>query len=180
MSCAAVNDVLSWIALAVALLADSGSGWLEVAKLVGGAVGLVLVLPALAASPTAGRRPGAVASVVLDPRRRLGPRCRGIRDRDGPALRLRRVCLRRPRLAPVARAARRGAVRVAAWSASLLLPLYLVLPGATTDFRELDLRAGGEILVVLVVAAGSKLIAGGFSAAPPASPATTRSRSASC
>jgi Kef-type K+ transport system membrane component KefB len=47
---------------------------------------------------------------------------------------------------------------------AVLLPLYLVLPGATTDFRDLDLRAGGEILVVLVVAAGSKLVAGAFSA----------------
>ena len=47
---------------------------------------------------------------------------------------------------------------------ALLLPLYLVLPGATTNFRDLDLRAGGEMLVVLVVAAGSKLVAGAFSA----------------
>jgi hypothetical protein len=38
-------------------------------------------------------------------------------------------------------------------------------PGATTDFRKLDLANGGEILVVLVVAATSKLLAGGVSAA---------------
>jgi Kef-type K+ transport system membrane component KefB len=46
----------------------------------------------------------------------------------------------------------------------VLLPLYLVLPGATTNFRDLDLGNGGEIVVVLVVAAASKLLAGALSA----------------
>ena len=46
----------------------------------------------------------------------------------------------------------------------MLLPLYLVLPGATTNFRDLDLGNGGEILLVLAVAAASKLVAGSISA----------------
>jgi hypothetical protein len=33
--------------------------------------------------------------------------------------------------------------------ATVLLPLYLALPGATTDFRDLDLHAGGEVLLVI-------------------------------
>ena len=66
----------------------------------------------------------------------------------------------RPSLAGLAA----GSVRIATWIGALLLPPYLVLPGATTNFRNLDLGAGREVLIVLAVAAGSKLIAGTFSA----------------
>jgi Kef-type K+ transport system membrane component KefB len=69
------------------------------------------------------------------------------------------VLFARPSLAPLAK----WPIRVATWL-GLLLPLYLVLPGATTNFRDLDLGNGGEIAVVLVVAAASKLLAGGVSA----------------
>ena len=48
------------------------------------------------------------------------------------------VVVARPSLAPLAA----GAVRVATWVGALLLPLYLVLPGATTNFRDLDLGDG--------------------------------------
>ena len=165
VSCAAVNDVLSWIALAIALLADSGSGSLEVAKLLGGAAGLVAALVVLArvadrrvSSPqpppllalalvAVGLAGAAVATSALGLHYVFGAFAFG-------------VLVSRPSLAPLAA----GAVRVAAVVGVLLLPLYLVLPGATTNFRDLDLRAGGEVLVVLLVAAGSKLVAGAFSA----------------
>src|SRR4051795_6731351 len=55
LSCAAVNDLLSWFALALALAANSSSSGLEVAKLAGAAAGLVLVLAVLAG--LADRRP---------------------------------------------------------------------------------------------------------------------------
>ena len=183
VSCAAVNDVLSWIALAIALLADSGSGSLEVAKLVGGAVGLVAVLVVLARV----RRPArlvtaAPTSPCVGPRR--GRPCRrGRRDVGaGPALRLRRIRVRR-RSSRGPRSPRSPQAPFA-WPplvGALLLPLYLVLPGATTNFRDLDLRAGRR---------GARRArwsppARSWSPAPsrragPASRATTRSRSASC
>ena len=113
VSCAAVNDVLSWIALALALAADSSSSGVEVAKLAGAAVGLVVVLAVLARPgrpPPAPARRGAAAVVARDPRRRRRPRRRRARHvRDGPALRLRRVRLRRPLRPAVARAARADA-----------------------------------------------------------------------
>ena len=57
--------------------------------------------------PAAPARRGAPAVVARDPRRRRRPRRRRARDeRDGPALRLRRVRLRRPLRTPVARPAR--------------------------------------------------------------------------
>src|SRR5207253_5425489 len=55
-------------------------------------------------------------------------------------------------------------VRACGWIAGVLLPLYLVLPGATTDFRRLDLHAGREILIVIAVAAAAKVISGALSA----------------
>jgi Kef-type K+ transport system membrane component KefB len=70
------------------------------------------------------------------------------------------VVFARPSLAPLAAVP----VRVATWLGLILLPLYLVVPGATTNFRDLDLAGGGEVLVVLLVATVSKLLAGGVSA----------------
>ena len=164
-----MNDVLSWIALALALAANSSSSGREVAKLAarrGRARARARRARRPGRPPAAPARRGAPAVVARDPRRRRGPRRRGVRDeRDRPALRLRRVRVRRPLRAAVARSAREVAdPRRDAGSAPLLLPLYLVLPGATTNFRDLDLGNGGEILVVLVVAAASKLLAGGVSA----------------
>jgi Kef-type K+ transport system membrane component KefB len=165
VTCAAVNDVLSWVALAVALLAQSGSGSLEVAKLVGAAAGLVVVLVVLAriadrrgSSRTpppwlalfllaAGLAGAAIATSAAGLHYVFGAFAFG-------------VLVSRPSLRPLAG----GAIRLATLLGLLLLPLYLVLPGATTDFRNLDLRAGQEVLVVLAVAAGSKLLAGAFSA----------------
>src|SRR5439155_656849 len=51
-------------------------------------------------------------------------------------------------------------VRICGWIAAVLLPLYLVVPGTTTDFRALDLHSGGEILLVIGAAATPKLPAG--------------------
>jgi Kef-type K+ transport system membrane component KefB len=70
------------------------------------------------------------------------------------------ILVARPSLAPLARTP----VRIAGWLGALLLPLYLVLPGATTNFRDLDLGHTGEIVVVLAVAVASKLAAGSISA----------------
>jgi Kef-type K+ transport system membrane component KefB len=168
LSCAAVNDVLSWIALALALAANSSSSRLEVAKLAGAAVGLVLVLAVLAAladryqrTHGALRLPWWLATLVVGT---------GL---AGAAFATNETGLHyvfgafafgllfaRPSLAPLAR----WPIRVAAVVGLVLLPLYLVLPGATTNFRDLDLGNGGEILVVLVVAAASKLVAGALSA----------------
>jgi K+:H+ antiporter len=168
LSCAAVNDVLSWIALALALAANSSSSGLEVVKLAGAAVGLVVVL-------------AAVATLADGYQRRRGAAClpwwlailvvgTGL---AGAAFATNEtglhyvfgafafgVLFARPSLAPLAA----WPIRLATWVGLVLLPLYLVLPGATTDFRELDLGNGGEILVVLVVAVTSKLLAGGVSA----------------
>ena len=81
----------------------------------------------------------------------------------------------------VARTARRRPLRLATWLGALLLPLYLVLPGATTNFRDLDLGHGGEILVVLAVAAGFEARRRRRSRrARPGCRAATRSRSACC
>jgi Kef-type K+ transport system membrane component KefB len=165
VGCAAVNDVLSWIALAVALLAQSGSGSLEVAELVGGAAALVVALVLLARIAdrratartlppwlallllAAGLAGAAIATSALGLHYVFGAFAFG-------------VLVSRPSLRPLAG----GAIRLASVLGVGLLPLYLVLPGATTDFRDLDLRAGSEVLVVLAVAAGSKLVAGAFSA----------------
>jgi Kef-type K+ transport system membrane component KefB len=164
LSCAAVNDVLSWIALAVALAVDGASGGGEVVKLAVAAAGLVAVLAGLARladrhepvhAPSwlallvvAGMlAAAAVATAEMGLHYVFGAFAVGF-------------LVTRPSLAPLAV----WPVRVATWVGAVLLPLYLVLPGAATDFRELDLGNGGEILVVLVVAAASKLAAGGVSA----------------
>jgi Kef-type K+ transport system membrane component KefB len=164
LSCAAVNDVLSWIALAVALAADGTTGEGEVVRLAVAAAGLVLALAALARladryGPVqapwwlallvvgGGLAAAAVATSEMGMHYVFGAFAVGF-------------LAARPSLAPLAA----GPVRIATWVGAALLPLYLVLPGATTDFRELDLGNGGEILVVLVVAATSKLAAGGISA----------------
>src|SRR5262249_37898626 len=55
-------------------------------------------------------------------------------------------------------------VRACGWIAGVLLPLYLVLPGATIDFRELDLHAAGDLLLLIGVAAAAKVGAGTLSA----------------
>jgi Kef-type K+ transport system membrane component KefB len=165
VSCAAVNDVLSWIALAVALLAQSGSGSLEVAKLTGAAAGLVVAFVLLARiadrRATARRPPPWLALLVLAAGlagAAIATSAAGLHYVFGAFAF--GVLVSRPSLAPLAG----GAIRLATWLGLLLLPLYLVLPGATTDFRHLDLHNGGEVLVVIAVAAGSKLIAGAFSA----------------
>jgi Kef-type K+ transport system membrane component KefB len=56
------------------------------------------------------------------------------------------------------------AASVCAVVAAVLLPVYLALPGATTNFRELDLHAGGEVLLVIGAAAAAKIGAGALSA----------------
>jgi K+:H+ antiporter len=168
VSCAAVNDVLSWIALALALAANSSSSGLEVAKLAAASVGLVLVLAVLAAlADRRQRQHGAVrlpwwlSTLVVGAglaAASLATNEVGLHYVFGAFAF--GVVFARPSLAPLAK----WPIRVATWVGLLLLPLYLVLPGATTNFRDLDLGNGGEILVVLVVAAASKLLAGGVSA----------------
>ena len=168
LSCAAVNDVLSWIALALALAANSSSSGLEVAKLAGAAVGLVLALAVLAELADrrqrlhgAVRLPWWLATLVVGTglaAAAFATNETGLHYVFGAFAF--GVLFARPSLAPLAR----WPIRVATWVGVALLPLYLVLPGATTDFRDLDLGNGGEILVVLVVAAASKLLAGGVSA----------------
>ena len=163
VSCAAVNDVVSWIAIALALAANSASGPDEVVKLAVAALGLVVVLVVLAriadrARPSpppwlatlvlaAGLAGAAVAASELGLHYVFGAFAFG-------------VLVSRPSLAVVAA----PAVRVAGLLGALLLPLYLVLPGVTTNFRDLDLGHGREVLIVLVVASASKLVAGAFSA----------------
>jgi Kef-type K+ transport system membrane component KefB len=168
LSCAAVNDVLSWFALAVALAANSSSSSAEVAKLAGAAVGLVVVLAALATAADryqrahgALRLPWWLATLVVGTGlagAAFATNETGLHYVFGAFAF--GVLFARPSLTPLAR----WPIRVATWLGLVLLPLYLVLPGATTDFRDLDLGNGGEILVVLVVAAASKLVAGGLSA----------------
>ena len=168
LGCAAVNDVLSWIALALALAANSSSSGTEVAKLAGAAVGLVVVLVALAAlADRRQRRHGALrlpwwlatalggAGLAASA---LATNEMGLHYVFGAFAF--GVLFARPSLAPLAT----WPLRVAAPVAAILLPLYLVLPGATTNFRNLDVANGGEILVVLVVATASKLAAGALSA----------------
>jgi Kef-type K+ transport system membrane component KefB len=167
LSCAAVNDVLSWIALALALAANSSSSGAEVAKLAAATVGLVLVLAALASLADrrqrmhgAVRLPWWLATLVVGVglyAASLAMNEVGLHYVFGAFAF--GVLFARPSLAPLAK----WPIRVATWL-GLLLPLYLVLPGATTNFRDLDLGNGGEIAVVLVVAAASKLLAGGVSA----------------
>jgi Kef-type K+ transport system membrane component KefB len=164
LGCAAVNDVLSWIALALALAAAGSSGGGEVVTLAAAAAALVVVLALLARLADsrgtlrarswqailvvgAGLALTALATSEMGLHYVFGAFAFG-------------VLVSRPSLAPLAATP----VRLATWVGALLLPLYLVLPGATTNFRELDLGHGGEILVVLVVAAASKLVAGGVSA----------------
>src|SRR5262249_380577 len=161
VSCAAANDVLSWIALALALAADSASGW-EVARLAAAAVGLVVALVVLARR--AARRQGLQGARGLPwwlsllvvgtglAAAALATNEMGLHYIFGAFAF--GVILARPSLAPLARTP----IRVATWLGTLLLPLYLVVPGATTNFRELDLANGREILLVLVVAAASKLL----------------------
>jgi len=168
LSCAAVNDVLSWIALAIALAANSSSSGLEVAKLAGAAIGLVLLLAVLAALADRRQRlhgslrlPWWLATLVVAAglaAASLATNETGLHYVFGAFAF--GVLFARPALAQVAR----WPIRVATWLGLLLLPLYLIVPGATTDFRDLDLGNGGEILVVLVVAAASKLVAGSVSA----------------
>jgi Kef-type K+ transport system membrane component KefB len=168
VSSAAVNDVLSWIALALALAAESSSGAADVVELVAAAVGLVVLLVVLARIADrrqrahgairppawlalllvgAGLAAAALATSEMGLHYVFGAFAFG-------------VLLARPSLAPLAATP----VRVATWLGALLLPLYLVLPGATTNFRELDLGNGGEVLLVLAVATASKIVAGGVSA----------------
>jgi Kef-type K+ transport system membrane component KefB len=168
LSCAAVNDVLSWIALAAALAANSSSSRLEVAKLAGAAVGLVLVLAGLAALADRNQRmhgalrmPWWLATLVAGTGlagAAFATNETGLHYVFGAFAF--GVLFARPSLAPLAR----RPIRAATVVGLVLLPLYLVLPGATTNFRDLDLGNGGEILVVLVVAAASKLLAGALSA----------------
>ena len=168
LGCAAVNDVLSWIALALALAANSSSSGTEVAKLAGAAVGLVVVLVALAALADrrqlrhgALRLPWWLATALVGAglaAAALATNEMGLHYVFGAFAF--GVLFARPSLAQVAR----WPLRVATVLGLVLLPLYLVLPGATTDFRDLDVANGGEILVVLVVAAASKLAAGALSA----------------
>ena len=167
VSCAAVNDVLSWIALALALAAADASGG-EVAKLAAAAVGLVLAPLVLAGLADRQQRlHGAVRlpwwlSILLVgtglAAASLATSEMGLHYVFG-AFAFGFV-FARPSLAPLARTP----IRAATWLGLLLLPLYLVLPGATTNFRDLDLGNGGEVLLVLAVAATSKLVAGGLSA----------------
>ena len=183
VSCAAVNDVLSWIALALALAANSSSSGVEVAKLAAASVGLVVVL--------------AVLARLADRRRACTARCgcRGGSRRSSSAPASPRasfamnevglhyvfgafafgVLFARPSLAPLAK----WPIRVATWLGLLLLPLYLVLPGATTNFRDLDL---GERRRDPGRARGRRRRRSSSPAASRrgrrACPATTRSRSA--
>lgn len=163
LTCAAANDVLSWVALALALAADGSSAFSEVVRLAVAAVALVAVLVVLAGIADRARlRPppwacllvvgGGLAAAAWATHEMglhwvFGAFAFG-------------VLASRASVAALAA----DAVRVATWLGAALLPLYLVLPGATTDFRELDLGNGGEVLVVLAVAAGSKLAAGALSA----------------
>jgi Kef-type K+ transport system membrane component KefB len=164
LSCAAVNDVLSWIAIAVALAADGSSGGGEVVRLAVAAIAFVAVLAVLAKVADrfgplrapwwlallvvgGGLAAAAFATSEMGLHWVFGAFAVG-------------YLVTRPSLAPLAV----WPVRVATVVGAVLLPLYLVLPGATTDFRELDLGDSREILVVLVVAAASKLAAGGISA----------------
>jgi Kef-type K+ transport system membrane component KefB len=168
LSCAAVNDLLSWIALALALAANSSSSGAEVTKLVGAAVGLVAVLALLATladrhqrAHGALRLPWWIATLVVGTGlagAAFATNETGLHYVFGAFAF--GVLFARPSLAPLAE----WPIRVATWLGLVLLPLYLVLPGATTDFRDLDVGNGGEILVVLVVAAASKLLAGTVSA----------------
>jgi Kef-type K+ transport system membrane component KefB len=172
VSCAAVNDVISWIALAVALLASRGfDGSLEILGVVGAAIALVLALVLLAR--IAERRELARRRLEQAPRLRQWPLLAVSAGLAASALMTSAIGLHyifgafafgvvvgRPALAKLAE----GAIRTAAWVGAILLPLYLVLPGATINLRELDLHAGREILLVLAVAAASKLGAGALSA----------------
>jgi Kef-type K+ transport system membrane component KefB len=172
VSCAAVNDVLSWIALSFALLAHDGtSGWREAVAEIVAAAALVAALAGLARladrTPLAGRLLEGrgpydaltIAVVALGVAlTALATSAMGLHYVFG-AFAFGAV-LARPSLAPFVK----GPVRVAGWVAALLLPLFLVLPGASIDFRELDLAGGGEILLVTCVAVASKLAAGALSA----------------
>jgi Kef-type K+ transport system membrane component KefB len=168
LSCAAVNDVLSWLALAVALAANSSSSAAEVAKLAAAGVGLVAVLAVLAGLADRYRRargaprlPWWLATLVVGTAlagAAFATNETGLHYVFGAFAF--GVLFARPSLAPLAE----GPIRVATWLGLVLLPLYLVLPGATTDFRDLGLGNAGEILVVLAVAAASKLLAGTVSA----------------
>ena len=160
VSCAAVNDVLSWIALALALAANSSSSgarggearrrrgrprararrarraWPTAAQRLRGALRLPWWLAILVVG--AGLAGAAFATNEMGLHYVFGAFAFGVLVR-----------------APVARAARAVAdPRRDLARRCVLLPLYLVLPGATTNFRDLDLGNGGEILVVLAVAAG--------------------------
>jgi len=159
LSCAAVNDLLSWVALAVALLANRGfAGTLGIGKLLLGGIGLAVTLalivyagdrqpPTPSARTTVFVAGGLIGAAVLTSEMGLqyifGAFAFG-------------VVVARPSLAHVSA----STVRVCGWLAALLLPLYLVLPGATINFRELDLHAGRELLLVIGVAAATKIGAG--------------------
>jgi Kef-type K+ transport system membrane component KefB len=159
VSCAAVNDLLSWLALAVALLANRGlAGSLGLVKLLAGGVGLIIALT-LVAYLGDRLRPGASAWATLAVAAGL----------TGAAIVTSRMGLHyvfggfaagvvaaRPSLARASEVTVRACTSVAA----VLLPLYLVLPGATIDFRTLDLHNGGELLLVIGAAAAAKVGAG--------------------
>jgi Kef-type K+ transport system membrane component KefB len=157
-----VNDVLSWVALAVALLAQDGHSGLALVKLVGAAIGLVAALALLAYVADRRRIPNRPWSVLAIPAGLAGAAfttsAMGLHYIFGA-------------FAFGLVAARASLAQLAAWPvracsvvATILLPLYLVLPGATIDFRQLDLHAGGEVLLVIGVAAAAKVTAGALSA----------------
>ena len=162
VSCAAVNDVLSWVALAVALLAEDGHSGLALVKLVGAAIGLVAALALLAYIADRRRIPNRLWTVLAIPA-----------DLAGAAFATSAMGLHYifGAFAFGVVAARASLAHLVAWpvracslAATVLLPLYLVLPGATIDFRQLDLHAGGEVLLVIGVAAAAKVTAGALSA----------------
>ena len=158
VSCAAVNDVLSWIALAIALFADSGSRLTR-----GGEARRRRRRPrARARRARRPRRPargGTAACAAVARASRSSPRASPAAAVATSAMGLHYVFGAFAFGVLVSRARRwprspRAPIRSRASLGAVLLPLYLVLPGATTDFRDLDLSDGGEVLVVLVVAAG--------------------------
>ena len=187
VSCAAVNDVLSWIALALALAANSSlerrSRWRSSPAPRSASCSCSPCSPRLADRRQrlhgAARLPWWLAILVVGT---ASPARRSRRTRSGLHYVFGAfafgVLFARPSLAPLAA----GPIRVATVVGLLLLPLYLVLPGATTDFRDLDLRAtAARSSSCSSSPPASKLVAGALlGPRGPASPATTRSRSACC
>ena len=163
-----MNDVLSWIALALALAANSSSSGLEVAKLAGTAAGLVLVLVVLAAlADRHQRRHGALrlpwwlATLVVGAGLAAAAQATnaaGLHYVFGAFAF--GVLFARPSLEPLARAPVADRDRRRPRPAAALPRRFRARrPTSATSTS----RNGGEILVVLVVAAASKLVAGAVS-----------------